>query len=381
MESIKKYKFIHIFFHNEIIYSKKLVNMIVDSANGFNAQEHGFATYHQKVYDEFKGVCNIEFFEHGKKNPAKMINELAERCDYMFFHSLCSPSKFLGVKDKYLSKIVWRTWGHDAYGVQYHKEKKLGNFVKKLLRHKSRWNKKIAKIKAVGCAGIVDVINLSPRFPSLPMISFPYLDEISEEDFNALKTPIEKKDKTVRVILGHSTAEVDNHRGMLIALQKFANEDIKVYMPMTYGWAPYIAEIEEFIKKENITCQTEILKDMMSYSEYVNFIKRSDILILDGQLSYALGNIYLALIMGKKVFLNKDGIIKKAFDLDNIPCETTDRISEMDFEEFKKPFKYDATSSTLALRSPKKSVQEWHDILKWLNGDDIELDLSKKLSK
>ncbi len=380
-ESLKRYKYIHIFFHYDLIYSKKMITMFTDENNNFDKSEHHFATCHQNVYDKFKDICDIEYIEYGKANPSKMINELAERADWLFFNAMCSPSKFLGVKNKNLGKIIWRTWGHDAAGVRYYPNKKFGNLIKKVFLHKKRWNKKISKIKAIGCAGIVDVINLHSRFPNVPMIFYPYLDEISISEFNKTKGVYKKQDKTVRVILGHSTTPTDNHKGMLKELQKFAGEDLEVYMPMTYGFAPYRQEIHDFIKKENITLKYKILEDMMSYKEYFDFMRNADIFILDATFSCALGNIYMALHMSKKVFLNKDGVIKKAFDVDNIPHCTTDQIKDMSFSEFSKPFEYDATNSTLSLASPEKSVKEWHNILAYLNGTGEIEDLCKKIKE
>lgn len=82
--------------------------------------------------------------------------------------------------------------------------------------------------------------------------------------------------------------------------------------------------------------------------------------------------------MRKKMFLNENGVLKKAFDVEGIPCAVTSDIENMTFEEFKKPFEYDASNSTLSLPYPNRCVQLWHDMLNWLEGKGEIEDLSKK---
>ena len=377
----KRYKFIHIFFHDGLIYVEKEINMFLAKENGFDLSEHHFVTVHQRIYDKFKDKIDIEFIEYGVEKPVKMIHYCAERGDWLFFNAICSPSKFVNVKNKYLPKIIWRTWAHDAYGVVHYKEKPLGTFIKKLLNHKKRWERNISKIKAIGCCGMADVVFLKSRFPNLPMVSYLYPEDVSIEQYNEWKKPYEKKDDTVRVILGHSTARTDNHMPILKMLDKFSKENVEIYMPMTYGYPPYIKEVEDFIKENKITVKNVIMQDFMTYSEYAEFIRKCDIMILDAEYSCGLGNLYLALHMKKKLFLNKDGVMKKAFDVDNIPCAVTSDIENMSFEEFKKPFEYDATNSTLSLPYPNKSVELWHDLLNWLKGTGEIDDLSKKFKE
>lgn len=377
----KKYKFIHIFFHDGLIYVEKEINMFLAKENGFDLSEHHFVTVHQRIYDKFKDKIDIEFIEDGVKKPVKMIHYCAKRCEWLFFNAICSPSKFVSVKKKYLGKIIWRTWGHDAYGVVHYKEKPLGTFVKKLLNHKKRWEKNISMIKAIGCCGMADVVFLKPRFPNLPMVSYLYTEDVTVEQYNEWKKPYKKEDETIRVILGHSTARTDNHMPILKMLEKFSGENIEIYMPMTYGYPPYRKEVADFIKNYPITVKTIIMEESMTYEEYAAFIRKCDVMILDAEYSCGLGNLYLALHMKKKLFLNKEGVMKKAFDVENIPCSTTDEIENMSFEEFKKPFDYDASNTTLSLPYPTKSVSLWHDLLNWLKGNGEIDDLSKKVKE
>ena len=75
---------------------------------------------------------------------------------------------------------------------------------------------------------------------------------------------------------------------------------------------------------------------MMNYEQYVKYLSTVDVCLLDYKHQAALSNIYMLLYMKKKIFLNKEGIIKLFTILENIETYNIDDIHNMNFEEFSK---------------------------------------------
>ena len=67
---------------------------------------------------------------------------------------------------------------------------------------------------------------------------------------------------------------------------------------------------------------------------------KTDVIIFDGPRSYALGNINLLIYLRKKLFVNRNGIIRKTFDLTGIPYCLTDELENMTYDELKEPLIY-----------------------------------------
>lgn len=76
----------------------------------------------------------------------------------------------------------------------------------------------------------------------------------------------------VRILFGHSGTSVDNHECGIELLRKFANDDIEIYAPLTYGESDYIADI---IQKGKAVFGDKFIpitehRDMKDYYEYIS---------------------------------------------------------------------------------------------------------------
>lgn len=121
----------------------------------------------------------------------------------------------------------------------------------------------------------------------------------------ALKAKTESSSVT-NILLGNSASRENNHLEALDLLSIFAEENIKIYCPLSYG------DTEEY-KKKVIEKGKEIFKDkfepvikFMSSEEYASFFSKMNVAIFNNNRQQAMGNITLAAFLGCKVYLRQD---------------------------------------------------------------------------
>lgn len=121
----------------------------------------------------------------------------------------------------------------------------------------------------------------------------------------------ENNKKNINILVGNSADPTNNHFDALDKLAKFKNEDIQIYVPLSYGDKDYAKKV--------INCGKSLFGDkfigmteFLSYSEYMDFLKDIDIAIFNHQRQQAMGNTINLLAMGKKVYL-REGTTQKEF--------------------------------------------------------------------
>lgn len=316
-----KLKYIHIMSHKSLIYNAQIVNMINENKEQFSKEEHLFVISDSEVYEQVKKYNNTVWVKDISTNIRQFKN-YANKCEYIFLHSNTLSTKILlFLNNKTLNKIIWCEWGHDLYN----KEK----YIRK---------KRIQKFYAIGIGFQYDAIEAKRKYGSnMKIVMTPYgykkdnqkkIDEIIEN------SKMEKDYK--KIMIGHSAYEFLNHIDLLHKLSKYRDENIKISLVLAYGCEEYA----EKVKNEAIMLfgkeKVEIIDKLMSQEEYIKYLSTVDICLLDYKHQSALGNIYYLLYMGKKLFLNKNGVIKLFTILENIETYNTDEIECMNYEEFSK---------------------------------------------
>lgn len=335
---MKKYKYIHLFFLNELIFSSKCVQNINDRENEFVVSDHLFVTPYENVYNVISKYGNAELAEC--KNNIELINKYAPMCDYIIAHSL--PQKEYLINPRHYKKIIWRTWGHDVQRYNSRGSSVIKNLAKLLLCQ--LWKHQVRSFRVVGVANTVDRLDIKEKFGDVRMLRVPY----ASKEETGLMESVNPKNKVTeyKVLLGHSGYANDNHIEILKKLKKFSKENMEIYMVLSYGDIRYINTVRDFVEKEQID-NIKIIDEFMPYNDFVDFLSGMDIAILDNDKSYALGNIAWLLYFKKKIFLNRNGVIKRAFDIDGVPCMCTDEIDEMTFNEFVETLKFDGVDSEM----------------------------------
>ena len=371
MENKRHYKFIHIVWGDELKFFSRLVDIINKPENGLQPEEHLFVTPYEQVYKALKNKGIFEFIDIENKRSAKIINMYGSRCDWMFVHNICSPIEGLKIKKKYRKKIIWRTWGSDA-GYSAKSRNNLTKTIKQIINH--FWTKVVRSFYGVGVANIVDKLDITKRYGQLNFVSVPYAAEGGYDSLLEAKENMAEH-KGTNVLIGHSGFSNDNHIAVMQQLEKYKQEDITLYLTLSYGVKEYIDEIKSYVSsvwgKKAI-----IIEEFMPYSDFAKHLSNMDVAIFDGKLAYALGNIGMLVFLDKKLFLNSEGVIKEAFDKEGLPYETTSNIEDMSFEKFSSKVVYsEKHKQSVSVKPYDYSVGIWQSLLETLDKKSNEVDI------
>lgn len=356
IENCSPVKYLHILGHSELKFNEVLVDTINSNELPFFKKEHMFVTPHWDVYYALRKHDNIYFIS---KWNAQVLNKLGDYGRWIFIHALnLTQNEIANISRDVAVRIVWRTWGHDM--INYRKLIQEENDIKqKKVLEKSYLN--IKKFYAIGGAGI-DRININEcigesRFFVMPYSFADILDEFKE------KTAC--YNQTIKILVGHYAARGDRLLESLEQLLKFRNEDIQIYLITSYATLDkeYLKDVYKYAL-DKFGDKVVFIDKFLPRNDYYRFLQSIDIAIMDQLGSSALANIAWLLFFDKKICVNRNGIIKKAFDIYGLDYVITDDISNMKYEDFIKPIhnsysqKYD-----LICHDKKENLEYWRIIL------------------
>ncbi len=361
----RNFKYIHLLWHNELKFNSRIIAMVNDDSAGFDSEEHLFVTPFQEIYDALKEYGNVVLDDtYGSRKAAGYVNRYAPKCHWLFLHSMCQPLEALKIKKAYWRKIVHRTWGGD---LSYCMTNSTG--IKKLIKGiiNIPFTRRMRKVRLIGVADTVDILNVQEKIGNVPTHVMPYPVKDSHKILSEAMASPRKTDGKLNIMIGHSGYDINNHKGILDALYRFKDENIQIYIPLSYGIDSYIEEVKAYgegLYGDKIT----IIEEMLPYDRYVKLVNEMDIAFFDGTISYALGNIQMFKLFRKKLFLHKDGIIRKAFDFDGMPYVCSSELENMSFKELSEPIEYSEEAiKKLVPISYENRIETWHNILKLLD--------------
>ena len=193
-----------------------------------------------------------------------------------------------------LKKCYWALWGGDLYiykssakNFQWRlKEffrrpviKRVGyiiSYIKGDFELAQKWYH--SRAKYIEC--ILYPSNLAPHIPSKP-----------------------RDHKGIKILVGNSGSPSNNHLEFFEGLQQFKDEDILIFVPLTYGEKSYIHQVIND-GKEKFGDKFIPITEHVSNSEYCSFLSTIDIAAFNHNRQQAMGNIISLLGLGKKVFIN-----------------------------------------------------------------------------
>ena len=353
---------VHILWYEDIKFLPGIVGEVNDDPDLFDRDNQLFVVAHESMYkavDAPNVILDTSF--NDKNTCARLINKYAPKADGIILHMLCDPIELLLVKPWHLKKILWKMWGCDT--VFYHfpnGESVVKDFFKRRLEEE--WKRRIRSFRALCGDSVSDFIVLRElagedariikySYANPKTTDLPIFDDDTVEDCG-----LDIDADALNILLGHSGFPEDSHIEILKKLEKYHDENIRVWIGFGYGDPEYMPEVEAYVA-ENWSDKATILTDMMPFNKYNDFLNRMDVAILNGKLSYALGNIYHLIKKKKKLIVNKDGIIRKAFDLDHVPYRTTDTAFDVSFEEFAAPLAYGEDSGRM-MRVDRREILE-----------------------
>jgi hypothetical protein len=154
----------------------------------------------------------------------------------------------------------------------------------------------------------------------------------------SLSEKIENND-CINILIGHSSSNKLNHFEVLKDIEKYSKENIRVFIPLSYGNMTYGDEVQERAKEkfgDKVVC----LREMMDKDKYMEFLSTIDIAIFNTTRQIGLGNISPMLYMDKKIYMPKGSVMYDFYKSQKIDIWDYYEIDKFDYCDFIQPLKF-----------------------------------------
>lgn len=352
-------------------------------AENFNYNEHRFLIrrrINSLVCESFMELPIVDLFLIGSNKIKRMFyfyNKL-NNCDVIIWHGLyvgygepvlsLKELAFLSLFPKFLNKIAWVGWGIDLY--KWRKEP-FGYFS-----IKSIFIKFINKLSYKVRVQIPYFITIFPPDADSFKKQFGYISKamifdgtysnprfITDIEDSRHETIVKYPKRPLRIMIGHSANEYNDHFYLLDLLSKYRYENIKIYLPLSTGPnRRYAKSVEDYAKKL-YGKKAVAINNKMPLKKYLEFLWYMDIVIFNIKHQAAVGNLMSLIYMCKKIYLPSDGLMYKFFNSQNVKIFDTNKIDVMNFQEFSK-INIDRKPPEYVLERTDyiKNCEKWRDI-------------------
>ncbi len=330
----KKYRYVHLMVNDK--FSAPFVTFINEH---FDARKHCFIFYNSNS----KFVIPTQY-ENVVVCQLQSIDINLQKVKKIFIHSLSATAVNWFYDNKSLLKrCYWIVWGYDIYGPENEQSRFVKENVKAVITNfdKTTYLNKYHKDKT---------IYELPFYPSV--VSKKYLD-------SAIKNPAPI---TVQINNSADGSTLE----MLDILAKFSSKNLRITTILSYAQTQFN---EEIIKKgtELFGDKFFAVTDYLEPEEYANHIKNIDILILNQSRQQGVGNIRCNLYLGHKVYIRSEITTYRGFINKGYKIFDSNKIKNMNFEEFIYMDKNDAHNNQRLLQSyfdDSELVASWRYFLK-----------------
>ena len=331
-----KYDFVHFFLINSPVYNTATEKMLTTYSNVFS---HLFVYAHKDYFGTSSAnrTCDATII-----NSVKAIKEYLKQGKYVVIHALEYSNRQILSFDKATAKrVVWCIWGHDVYFSSnsssntnpiYCMLKKMYDTV---LSQKKR--SVINNFKGIFVGFNEDGKYLKKQYGeklNIYQAQYPLGYSIEQID-TVIKQGNADKKSNVQVLIGHSSAPYLNHEKVLNNLANYAGK-IDIHLPLSYGCGgtAYAEKIEKLAISLFGSENVYIYKEFMETEQYIKLLNEIDVAIFDMEFQAALGNIFILLYMGKKLYTQIDGIVGKGLNSERLIIYDANDIGKITFEEF-----------------------------------------------
>jgi hypothetical protein len=290
---------------------------------------------HRIEYPEYSPL--FEIVDIGAKNVlqlnlklihSKKIKDELHAANIIVAHALHTPTILLFLLLPWtLKKVLWIVWGEDLLNISDTGKINILSYVKFRVKKQV-----ISKIQYVVVLSNNEYNLIKSRCN--PNIIRLIIDNFYPQDEERTQnTIVESVTKTKRILVGHSGFPSGNHLAALNLLSDYKDEDILIYLPLSYGKEEYINMISEKAKSM-FGDKIIVLRDFISPLNYQNLLSTMDVGVYMASIQTGLGNIESLLAYGIKVYLNNSGDNYRIFSNRGYHCYSlgiNDKISYADF--------------------------------------------------
>lgn len=325
----------------------------------FDQNSHSFLLISRDpIKEQYPNVVNMV----PKKGLFTLTKELYN-ADRIYLHSLFSYSVILllFMQPWLLKKCSWIIWGGDLY-----KYRDNNDTVKRRLKEKMRKKviKKMGRLLPLvegdyflakewyGAKGDYKVAR--------------YVNMERNKHLKSLGNSTVTKNGPINIHVGNSATETNNHFQVFDMLAKYKDENVNVYCPLSYGDMEYAEKVKNYGR--DIFGEKFIpIVDFMDLEKYLDHLNNMDIGIFNNDRQQGLGNIFVLLYLGKKVYMKPNTTMSDYFiDTDSIIFSIPD-IEDMqfcEFEHFEKGAKNFNNNLFKGIYSDQDNIRIWKDIFK-----------------
>ncbi|MEQ5836452.1 TDP-N-acetylfucosamine:lipid II N-acetylfucosaminyltransferase [Marinobacter sp. NFXS9] len=245
-----------------------------------------------------KGIDKVEKSPLAKLGARFRLMVAMHRADKIILHGLFNRSvtRLLWLMPWLLKKCYWVMWGDDLYRYQS-------------IAAKGKWTFK----ESVRCRVIRRMGHLVTHIPGDVELArqwygatgqfHPCLMYPSNVFRDIEISP--RQDQRINIQIGNSADPSNNHFEILDKLAPYKNEEISIYVPLSYGSSEHAKAVVDYGEKLFGDKFRPIL-DFLPYDKYLKFLSDIDIAVFNHRRQQAMGNTINLLGLGKKVYIRDD---------------------------------------------------------------------------
>lgn len=335
IETISKYKFIHIFPNEKFFFPfyemlvertnisehlfivdyciKGDIYKVLEGVERKNSENHNIIVFDSFDIEENARKCNLIY------NNIKMTNIFAF-AQKILLHSLAFGERMKKMINKwadiYGNKMIWICWGGDSY---YDKDSLVIMILQKI-------GKAYADSECIDRIWNNYGIRAGVTPPKTTYAYVPHLD---------ISHTYKKLEGYKYILLGHSSTGYGDIPFGLNLLQKWKDENIKIYCPLSYGSASLNYQNKVITQGKAIYGDKFIpILDFMELNQYYMLLDNMDIAVMPITEFVGVTTLSYLSFHNKKIYLNKKLI--KYYQRYDIYAEDIELIKTQSFQEFLK---------------------------------------------
>jgi len=306
---------------------------------------------------------------HGRLNNKLLLGDVS-KYDKVFIHAF-SFDLYRWVNQHTFNELNWMIWGKELYEskmVNYplyeRRTKAIIQRIKKVRPVMSNYYRKAEQFFfQIDIERVYSKINylltwITPEYEyAITHIkglkakhkNFAYTFEIDTETLSTMYDGEaffkNQREGNLRCIIGNSGASSNNH---FDALEKVRAVNFKeITMPVSYGDQEYVTHLKKEIQKRYTDKNITFVHEFMDFENYLHFFNSYDVFVSNSLRPIGMGNIWVALLTGKLVFMNSKNLVFPYLQSLGLQLYDVNHIDRLDHIQHKVDFE---SNRTIAMR-------------------------------
>lgn len=329
----------------------------------FNYKDHFFCITgksEKNSVNEIENVKKIQSNLHGFYELVRQLN----KSEKIIIHSLLNKKLIiiLFIQPWLLCRCSCVLWGGDLYSYRDKRttiNAKILEFFKRVVIRNFKYIITLSKNDYMLAKEWYGITGGYKEGMYINPISLPYLKKIK-----SIKLFDEKR--VINIQIGNSADPSNLHFEVMDILKKFKDENIKIYVPLSYGNSEHAIKVKEY--GENIFKDKFVaMINFLNKDQYGDFLGKIDIAIFNNNRQQALGNIRALAYLGSKIYMRDDTTMWSDFISDGYKISKINELKNETFGEFiLKNEDFIRLNSDLAENTfnEERIAEKWLDIFK-----------------